>query len=644
MSIKEFKVSKSGTLPGERADDTMSDMDGYWWAQRDPKSAAVLAVAAGTALRDDSARRRNLNLLHARMYGNADIAGFGGSQYANGMTGTSPNQIPSRVAFNVVASCVETLASRIGKSKPRPSFLTSGGDWTMQQKAKNLTKFMDALFNETKVHNVAKPVRLDAYVFGTGAMHCFIGSDGRLQAERAFIDELFVDDADGIYGVPRQLIRRKLVSRRAVHNNYGDTDEKRAAIMAVQCKAEDKPLRGRSDMIEVWEAWVLPCGDEQGRHVMAVDGCSLVDERWTLNCFPFIFRKYRPRVLGFWGQGIAEILTGIQVEINRLTRSISEQIRRKGKGRTYYPLNSINPEHLDNSVAACIPYKGGVPPTTDNRPAVSADEFQQLDRYYSRAFQEIGLSELSAAGKKPSGLDAAVALREFNDIETERFALDAQADEQFFMDFAELALDLIRESGGKGYKIRLPNKRFLIALDWKDIGLEKDDYIMQMLPVSSLPSTPGARLQRIQELLDMGIIDMPTAKRLLDFPDIDAEMSLQNAAADDIDACVSQILDDRTPTMPFIEPYQNLDMLIERATVSYLFAKHHGCDEERLDMLRQYINDATEKKLEAMAPPQVLGGAVAELTTGGPPPPIGELAAEIAPTVQPAIPGLPNAQ
>jgi hypothetical protein len=340
---------------------------------------------------------------------------------------------------------------------------------------------------------------------------------------------------------------------------------------------------------------------------------------------------------------VAELLAGIQVEMNRLVRSISEQLRRKGRGRIFYPKNSVNPEHLDNSIAPAIPYTGGVPPTVENSPAVSQDEFMQVDRLYQRAFQIVGMSELSAQSKKPSGLDAAVALREFNDIETERFAFFVMAYERVFMDFAELSLDLIRESGGKGYKVKLPNKRFMVELDFKDIGLEKDDYVIQMYSSSSLPSTPGARLQRVEELRQGGYIDMAAAKRLLDFPDVDSEMSLQNAAADDVDASLSMILDQATPEMPVLEPYQDLDLVIQRGTVHYLYAKHHGCDEERLDMLRQYIDLAAAQKLEMMAPPpEPPPPGMEGMAPGAPQSPAGPMSNNVTVNtpVQPAVPPL----
>lgn len=586
----------------EVKDESPADTKGYWW-NKDEAAVAEAVAATGMTLEQDGQQRHQSNLIYARLYGNYDLVGFGARDYSRTVTGGAfSGGTPNRITFNVVSSCTDTLNAKIGKGKPRPTVLTSGGSWKMQQKAKSLNKFLHGLFHETKVHNHAQDVRQDAYVFGTGALYVYFDEDDKICAERCFIDELFVDDADGVNGKPRQLLRRKFVDRQVALAVWGDSPEKQEAIARAKIRAEDKPTHSTTDLIEVWEAWHLRSGKNvnDSRHVIAIGGMAMVDEEWELDCFPFIFRKYRHRVRGFWGQGIAEILTGIQIALNRLVRSIDEQLRRKGKGRVFAPLNSIDAAQLDNSISPVVFYKGGVPPHVDAQSAVSQDEFAQVQQYYQKAFQEVGLSELSAQSKKPAGLDAAVALREFNDIETERFALDALADENMYMDFAELCLELIRKNGGKGYKVRLPNKNFVLDIDWKDIDLERDAYVMQMFPVSSLPSTPSARLQRVEELRQAGYIDMPTAKRLLDFPDIESEENLANAATDDVDACISMILDDATPTRPCIEPYQSLDIIINRATSAYLFAKHHNADEERLDMLRTYINQATAQKAQVI--------------------------------------------
>lgn len=589
-----------------------------------PEDEGKELITIGRTLMMNASQRRRRNLIHARLYSNLDIIGFGSRDFGR-VVGANSSLSSTRIGYNVIGSVIEALNSKIGKMRPRPTYLTDGGTWAQQQKARRLTSFQQGWFHESKLYVEAIMVRLDAYVFGTGAFHLYVDpKTKKVVAERQFIDELYVEDTDGKYGKPRNLFRRKIVDREALEAKFSKMPNYESELKPIIEKAERPPDEGVpvsadldvSDPVEVWERWDL----NEKCHTMAVSSGLLLEEDWNLDCFPFVFRRYRPEILGFFGKGIAEILTPIQVEMNRALRSVSEQLRRKGRGRTYAPVNSIDVNQMNNSFSSIVFYKGGVPPTTDNTPAVSPDEVAHYRQLKADAYEEVGLSQMSATSKKPSGLDAAVAMREYNDIETERFALDAQADERMYMECAELALDLIREFV-PDYVVALPKKRYSSKVTWGDIKLKKGEYIGQMFPVSSLPGTPGARLQRVEELRMGQYIDLATAKKLLDFPDLEAEMTLANAAIEDVDAMIGNILDEPTPVREPVDEFMNVPLLLERATAAYLFARRHGCDEDRLRMMRELISDASGKMAAlaaASAPsPQAAAGAAPALAPQG---------------------------
>ncbi len=614
----------------------------WWEVPEDEMAQAVCDV--GTALDENSGDRFASFVRHARLYENCELDSLAGKDYATAIV----RQIITGyglMTFNVAAACVDTLAAKIAKNRPRPNFLTSGGSWDKQMKARRLDKFMRGLFYETRVYQKGQHVFVDGCEFGTGFMHVFEAEDGRLDCERVLPSEIFVDDLDGQYGCPRQLLRRKYVPRDILVALF---PKKAEEIMEAGKKVESSDLTAAPEVVEntveVWEAWHLPSGNKakDGKHVIAIDNCILMCEPWKIQKFPFVMFRYKRRTTGFWGKGVVESVAGIQIELNRLVRSISDQLRRKGRGRTFVAMGSkVNPAHLTNGVGDII-YYTGQPPTVDNNNAVAPEEFMQIDRLYQRAFQEIGVSELSAAAKKPSGLDAAVALREYNDIESERFALVHQAWEQFFLDYAELCLDLIKtQYGWGGYEIKLPNKQHMILVDWKDIDLDRDSYVMQMFPTSSLPQTPAARYAKVKEMMQDGFIDKPVAQRLLEFPDLEAESNLGNAIIDDADATISAILDAPEPELRPLEPYQNLDLIIQRANAAYLYARHNGCPEERLSLLRNLIDNATAQKAAVMAPPAPPAAPPAPAAAGGaamPPMVQGDLTVNAAPSVQPAVP------
>jgi len=610
---RDGKTFKSETEASKAIDESDAEYrdPSMWWCLKDETQRANQFINYCRTVQQSSRDREQAYIRHARLYENVEINSLTGVDYAvaivrQAMLGTGI------ITFNVVQACIDTLAAKIAKNKPRPEFQTSGGSWKSQIKARKLNRWVNGFFYETDIYEQMKPVFIDAEVFGKGALHVFKNNDTkRLEVERVLPSELFVDESDGMYGQPRQLLRRKMVQREVLAAMF---PEHRDDIMKAPRTPAVQSLDGNASilMVEVWEGWHLPstakAGD--GKHIISIQGVELLSEDWKVPTFPFVFLASKKRVVGFWGKGTAESLVGIQLEINRLIRSISEILRRKGKGRTYIERGAkIQSAHMTNGFGDLVEYTGKTP-FIDSSNAVSQEDYMQLDRLYQKAFQEVGISELSAAARKPAGLDAGVALREFSDIESERFALKHQAWDNAFLEVARIAIGLITKQHTdlqKGYSVRAPGRRRAIEVDWKDINLDEESYVMQMFPASSLPQTPAARKQFVKELEADGMISKAVAKKLLNFPDVDAEMDLGNAAIDDVDATISAILDDDKPTLHPPEPFQNLQLLVERATANYLFARHFDdIEPERLELLRNLIELTTAelaRQAQAMQPP-----------------------------------------
>lgn len=590
-----------------------------WW-ELSGDDLAQSVVDVGERLLNDAGDRHAAMVRHARLYENCDFDTIVGRDYSAAvvqsiLTGAGV------MSLNVGASCVDTLTAKVTKNRPAVRILTSGGDWAMQRKGRALEKWCRGYMYETDAHEVGRRVFVDGCEFGTGFMQVYAGEGKKLYCERVLPQEILIDDMDGQYGDPRQLVRIKYVAREVLTRMF---PEYAAEIADSGKQNKQESARGSEEVventIEVWEAWHLPSSKKakDGKHVIAIDGCVLHEERWNICKFPFVVYRFKKRTAGYFGKGVIETVQPIQVELNRVVRSISQQMRRKGKGRTFVQVGSkVVAAHMTNADGGDIVQYVGTPPIVDSGNAIAQEEFNYVLQLRQQAFQEVGISELSAAAKKPSGLDAAVALREYNDIESERFAPQHQDWERFFRDYIELSIDLITEQyGWGGYKVMVPGRRNTLQVGWENVNLQRDDYVMQLFPASSLPQTPAAKYQAIKERVADGMLSKTVAQRLLDYPDLEAETNLANAALDDADATISAILDDENPELKPLEPYQNLDLIIERATAAYLFARHTDCEEERLTLLRNLIDNATKQKVALTAPPPAAPGM------GGAPPPM----------------------
>lgn len=594
----------------------LTPTDGYWFETRKGEAHTEL-IPLLNYLNDNQRHVEVSALRHARLYGNLDM-GFGPYRY-NRSASTGTGAIANRLTFNVVKSCVDTLTAQIAKNKPRPLFLTTGGDSGQQQRAKLLTKFTDAVFYANDAYKLGQQVFKDAAVFGTGIVAVF-RRGSKIVFERVFPHEVTVDEAEAMYGKPGNYYRRKYLPRTTVMRMFkGLPQSKRNAIMTA--KAED-PLTSTqnvADLILVTEAWHLASkrGATDGRYVVAIENATLVDEPYENDFPPFVFLRIDTKLLGFWGCGLAEQLIGTQLEINRVLKCISSQMHLLSAPKVLLEASSkIVSSHLTNDIGTLLYYVGTKPdlwlPQT-----VHPELFQHLQRLIDYAYQLTGVSQMSAGSQKPPGLESGAALREMNEITSERFIVVGQAYEAFFLEIAQRCVWLAKEidaelrdgegaqedlededvspgsdSAARGFQVKLQSKKHFDVVNWRDIDLDEDAYIMQLWPVSQLPQTPSGRLATVQEMLQAGFIGPEDGIKLLDYPDLEQVNNMLTAAVEDLDMCIDDMLERGQYAPP--EPMQNLELGLKRFQSAYLRARINRVPEERLELLRRWMLDAKD--------------------------------------------------
>lgn len=602
-----------------------------WWAfEKGEAHKSVFRVIQ--AIKQVQSYRFMQFLRFARLYSNMEMMGFPFGTYSRTLLDMSPE---NRVTLNVVKSCVDTVSSKIAKNKPRPLFLTTDGDYKQQQKAKKLTKYLDGAFQMADVYSHAQRMFIDGCVFGIGILKVYTDEEkGQISVDRVFPIELIVDDGEGIYGYPRQMHQEKYISRDVVLGMFGDTDEKRGKILACSTGTQgDWSQYSTADMLTVIESWHLRANKEsKGKHVISINNCTLFEEEYDKDWFPFVVYRWNQKLLGFYGTGLAEELSGIQVEINRMLRVIQIANNLVASPRVLVEDGSkINTNHISNEVGSIIKYQGTAPQFI--APAIMAPEYYaHLENLVRKAYEITGVSQLSAQQKKPSGLDSGVALREYQDIESERFMLTGMNYESCFLDLAEkficLSKELFEKRPDLSVKVNLGNG--LEQIKWKEVNMPDEDYIIRMYPTSLLPTLPQARLQKIQEYIQAGWIDKENAMQLLDFPDDAAFTNIATASNKIINKMITDMLDDGKYAPP--EPYMDLTKAKTVCQLYYLNGRSTGVSDERLELLRRFIEDCEVLLMPMPAPqqPAIPGGPVAAAPE---PLPQGDLIPNVAPQV-----------
>lgn len=545
-----------------------------------------------------------------------------------------------RLTLNVIRSCIQTVAAKISQEKPRAFFLTSHADFGLQQKAEKLTRCIDGVFTATRQYEVSQDAFLDSCVYGTGAMRLFIDGeeasgkykdDRKPCSERVLITELVVDDREAVYGKPLQIHHKRLVSKDVLCAQYPESE---AAIrLAPSYIIEGGQTGGLNtassddcNMVEVIESWHLRSSKrkDDGRHSLCVQGenGTIFFEEYEKDYLPFVFLHWSRPLSGFWGTGLAEELLGVQKEVNRLLRDIHSAQKNAVPTIFIEKFSDVNQDHFDNNpIGRIIQYKGS-PPIFTTPAAMNAEMYNHLERLYAKAFEIAGVSQLSAGGKKPAGLDAAVALREFQDIETGRFVLQGQRYETAHIDVAKIFVDMMKDiyEGNPELKVKARakfGKKFLATIKWEEVDLEEDQYEMDVFPVSQLPRTPAARKQMITELMQQQdengkpLLSGAMALQLLNFPDLEEYTDLKTAGLNVIRMHIDKMMtgDDYIPPLPFMD----LATAVEIGQMSILLATLNEVPELAIENLQRYVNacidlmptssGTTPPSADAVAPP-----------------------------------------
>jgi hypothetical protein len=559
--------------------------------------------------------QRQMNLLRAaRLFG--DMPSLGLSPRAFAMPTVSAY---GRLSLNVIRALATTArADLVGGPAPTPWFVTSGADYELQKRAEGLTKFNRGVFYQTGFDATARRVALHSALFGDGLVKVF-ARDGKPVIEHVFPWEVHVEEADGFYGAPRSLYQTKWVDRSVLQGRFPEHSQAIEDAKSIDIDPTGGMLFVQrddlADQVLVVEAWHLPSASDadDGRHVIAIDGATLHHEEWTEESFPFVRFSWTEPLAGYWACGIADEVAGLQYEINLTIEKIRQALALCAVPRVFVEKGSkVATAQLNNDLGAIVQYVGR-PPVFDVARAVSPELVQHLDRLYAKAFELTGVSQLNASSMKPAGLSSGRALRVYADLQSKRFVAWGQAYQDFYVEVARQVVRLMRRLAEDDPEVEVvyhdSKRKRIERIRWEDVNLDDESYILQAYPVSSLPNTPAGRLAAVDDMLNAGMIDPATAKRLAQMPDLESEMSLEDAPRDLLEQAFELMLTEGVYISP--EPFYDLNLAMRLGSLHYQRARLAGVPDERLDLVRRFLVAVQQMLTPPPPPPAAPAGAEA---------------------------------
>jgi hypothetical protein len=617
---------KSAPIPPSDGQ-TSNQVGTRWWEATGKECADRVATRVKFLQGRQDARLRNM-VKNARLYGNVGSLGLGSSAFGNLLQ--SPPATKKYATYNATQSGVDTLVSHIGETKPRPYYLTSGGNYRQQRQAKKLTQFNDGVFYETKAYRKGPLVFRDAAVWGDGFEHVF-ARGGKMHMERVISAELWVDEVEAQYGFPRNLDRVKDIDRDELAGYFPEKKHKDAIMKATAAKVAGSASDTISSMVTVAESWHLGSlgadgelhGGKRSMTLFGSNGHMLVEpEEWEFDFFPFARLPWCAPLIGFWSQGGVEQVSGEQMWLNELFWTVQKAMRLGGTLKVAMEHGSkLVDEHINNEIGAVLKHAPGKPPVFFTAAPVDPSFFMEMREGVERIYKKLGVSELSASNMKPAGLDSKPALREYKDTQNERHKTTAEAYDDFYLQLGHMARCLAR--GIKGYKVRVPGASGFRVIDYDDLKEAKDESIvLQMFPISSLPRDPAGRTQTIQEWVQAGWLTPRQGRKLMDFPDLQSANTLADAQEELITETLDRIVDDGDYRPP--EPTDDLALCKESVLHYIQLYRRLELEPAKLDKLRQWnqqVDMLTKRMLAPLAAAPPAPGAQPGATPQGTAPP-----------------------
>ena len=609
--------------------------DRRWWTEahsEEKDRASCIRRCASQIWTDQTATRQEM-LRAARLYGSIPLLGLAPKLYRRRAVSTRR----SKLALNVVKSVSDTYVAMVTDDEPRVTFDTNGADWSLQQKADRLEQFNDGIIYDTDFYDLAPQLHLDAALFGAGIMKPYIQWNGwdeepandadedaaatarrddeaekkeqpRICYERVHAWRLLRDDEEWFSGKGRTQYEVSYIDKLALMEEYPE----RADDIATSSTGKDFDEWGddavsftdvESDDVCVIEAWHTPraktSGD--GLHVIMCGDVVLFEEPWREIDFPHeVLYRLRPAFGGVWGDALAAELEGIQFEINVLLQKIQRAHHLLAAGHWLVENGSeIATGTIDNQIGSIIRYRG-IPPELKVVESVAPDVYQQLDRLYQRAFEIVGVSQQAAQGQKPAGLNSGKALLVYADIQSKRFQPSYRLYQHFMVRLARKNIAMAREIAKRypDYAVKATGPDMMETVKWADAEMEDFEFLMKPFATNELAEEPAGKLEILQGLATAGYVpDKQDVMRMfaghLDLKDYET--------TNDADYnWTMMVVDSIMRKGKFVgpEPYFTKSQMIEaigRVQKQYFkFSIKQGVPQDRLDLLRDWMNQATE--------------------------------------------------
>lgn len=507
----------------------------------------------------DAKYRRNFRKYAATPYATLDtlrtqtsIGYFQVDDYSADDTETPPS-------LNVIKSVIDTLTSKIAQSKVRPFFNVVNGDFKDIQAAKQAQQYFDIFFDQQGVTRLVAESFKDSCIFDTGVI--FINPKTKV-ISKALPNQVYIRPSERTYN-------------KLTRCYYEQKD------FPLSLLSEDIRKKIVRDGIEYVDYGLY---FDINDHILAhtLNGRLAKKEEYLGEQIPFVFIYYENPVVGNSASSVCDILNTIQNQIDLIMAKISDAMQLTPANTILVPDGSgLKASMMNNRIGNVLTYKMS-PNMTSSPVSIATPSFidnqylQLLQSLFEKAYELVGVSQLSAQSKKPGGLESGVALSTMEDVESERFETQLNQVIHCYVDIAKACIAVFNQEDDI-----LPQRNNRMPMKWKDIVKASDMFEIQYSAADSLSKDPSVKLKQLQALVQAGVIPPSRLGSFMQIPDLETGYSLANNA---IDAVMKTINDCIENDVYEVDSFVPFDILKEEILNTQLSLKAGNCKKNRKDI------------------------------------------------------------
>jgi hypothetical protein len=509
--------------------------------------------------------------------------------------------IPS---VNLIRSIIDTRVSKISQTKVRPFFNPVNGLYHTRKVCRHAQNFFDEYFEQKKIYPLGVEVLRDSDIFDVGWVWI---RDETKTIEKAHPWDVYFDPSELQYGK---------MTRCFIDLWYYPT-----IYIKERLKKAAKKSTVAADMLTALEAdpsaknRIVYYYDLEEKKEYLVCGADIIDERpIEYDRCPFIPLWCNKPIKGASSFSTADNVYTMQRQIDMVVERLAAAFELNPGNTIFVPLDATGaaliskPSEYDNSIGNVY----GVPQSLQGGNPVTVSTPRPIDQMYINWAQWVidttynmeGISQLSAQGKKPTGITAGVALETLENVESDRHNVVLQSFIAFFMAIAEGMIDIFPAEDSV-----LPNKIGRgKSVKWSEIKKNREEYSIQFTATSSLSKDPETKMKQVEKMVSMGMIKPDLAAQLMDMPDLERAFSILSSSYDACQRIIEKAIEDEDFNF---EEIVNLDQLFQETMQMYLGLYSNDEKQEYLERCKGLLEVIRAKQT-----------AIMQATTPPPPPPV----------------------